>query len=281
MWQPKHEVALEATSTEVERSSILFVIHVHYPDMLERALEFLRDLPLESDKIITTSSQEVADLSKSASVGVGHKTIVVPNRGRNFGPLLDVLSEHRDWEYLVHLHTKKSEQDIFGRGSKWNSALWSELGNPETAIDAVEILHHHAEYGVAYPDVSAFVSPLNFNWNRNAEAASELLAKLGFNLPEGPIAFPAGGMFAVKKGAILPLLALGLKSTDTPLEPVGVDGTMLHALERLIGVVPTLSGYKHLVIRGGRFYSDTSYTAGPRWLSRQPRAAETALIELR
>tara|TARA_B110000503_G_C6979213_1_gene342493 strand:+ start:99 stop:680 length:582 start_codon:yes stop_codon:yes gene_type:complete len=186
--------------------------------------------------------------------------------------LLDVLADFEDWEYLVHLHTKKSRDHFSSRGAKWNDALWAELGNPETAITAVEILHQHADQGLAYPDVTAFVSPLNFHWNENTEIARGILGQIGHELPEGPIAFPAGGMFAVKKAAILPLLSLGLKSTDMPPEPVGNDGTILHALERLIGVVPTLTGYKHIVIRGGRFYSDTSYTAGPRWLSRQPRA---------
>lgn len=265
-WRPRSEMALDPKSAKVETSSILFVIHVHYPDMLETALEYLRSLPMASTKVVTTTSQEASELSQGAAVLIGHKTILVPNQGRNFGPLLDVLTEYKEWEYLVHLHTKKSMQDFIGRGDQWNAALWSELGNPETAINAVEILHQHSKYGVAYPDVSAFVTPMNFQWNHNAKHANELLEQIGLKLPEGPIAFPAGGMFAIKRAAILPLVTLGLASKDMPLEPIAVDGTILHAIERLIGVVPSLTGYEHVVIRGGRFFSDTSYTAGAKSL---------------
>jgi lipopolysaccharide biosynthesis protein len=42
--------------------------------------------------------------------------------------------------------------------------------------------------------------------------------------------------------AISEILALGLNESDIPNEPLPYDGTVLHALERLVGLVPKAAG---------------------------------------
>ena len=51
------------------------------------------------------------------------------------------------------------------------------------------------------------------------------------------IDFPVGTMFWARPEALAPLLRLGLNLDDYPDEPLPVDGTILHALERLLPLV--------------------------------------------
>jgi lipopolysaccharide biosynthesis protein len=56
---------------------------------------------------------------------------------------------------------------------------------------------------------------------------------------------PVGTMFWARPEALAPLLRLGLTWDDYPLEPLPVDGTMLHALERLLVLVAEHAGYQY------------------------------------
>lgn len=58
------------------------------------------------------------------------------------------------------------------------------------------------------------------------------------------IDFPAGSMFWARSQALLPLFDLGLGWDDYPEEPVPHDGTILHALERLVPVVVESRGFR-------------------------------------
>ncbi len=57
--------------------------------------------------------------------------------------------------------------------------------------------------------------------------------------------FPIGTMFWARTSALGPLLALGLDWNDYPAEPVPVDGTILHAIERLLPFAARHAGYRY------------------------------------
>jgi lipopolysaccharide biosynthesis protein len=59
-------------------------------------------------------------------------------------------------------------------------------------------------------------------------------------------------MFWVKPEAIRPLIELKLQHQDYPKEPVPDDGTILHAIERIIPTIVQHQGYKYA----------TTYVAG-------------------
>ena len=65
--------------------------------------------------------------------------------------------------------------------------------------------------------------------------AETLAARVGIDIPLPPFfEFPVGNMFWARPSALVPLLDLHLGWDDFPAEPVGEDGTIMHALERLL-----------------------------------------------
>jgi lipopolysaccharide biosynthesis protein len=57
--------------------------------------------------------------------------------------------------------------------------------------------------------------------------------------------FPLGTMFWARPAALEPLFELGLDWNDYPAEPVPIDGTIMHALERLLPFVVQHRGYRY------------------------------------
>lgn len=54
--------------------------------------------------------------------------------------------------------------------------------------------------------------------------------------------FPVGSMFWARSAVVRKFVDLGLKWDDYPLEPVPIDGTLIHAIERMFGVAPAAMG---------------------------------------
>ena len=52
-------------------------------------------------------------------------------------------------------------------------------------------------------------------------------------------------MFWVRSGALKTLYELNLSWDDYPLEPIGYDGTILHAIERLLPIIAESNGYSY------------------------------------
>jgi lipopolysaccharide biosynthesis protein len=55
--------------------------------------------------------------------------------------------------------------------------------------------------------------------------------------------FPVGTMFWARTAALSPLFELNLNWNEYPVEPIDHDGTILHAIERLIPFVVKHRGF--------------------------------------
>jgi len=59
--------------------------------------------------------------------------------------------------------------------------------------------------------------------------------------------FPVGTMFWARTAALKPLADLNLQWEDYTEEPIPIDGSMLHAIERIFGILPGLCGFRTVV----------------------------------
>jgi glycosyltransferase involved in cell wall biosynthesis len=223
--------------------------HFHYTDHLS---DFLRALAANTQPchlILTTGSTVKASEIKAAfsESGLEPDIRVVPNRGRDIAPFLTVLEETiGSCDLLGHVHGKRSlstsNVDI-DFGDRWRVFLWQHLiGDEMPMIDIIkQVFTDNATVGLVFPE-----DPFLIGWEENLEIAKMLAVRMGLRVPlPASIDFPVGTMFWARPEALAPLLRLGITSDEYPDEPLPEDGTILHALERLLPVVAKDAGYHY------------------------------------
>jgi len=178
----------------------------------------------------------------------------VPNRGRDIGPLLTTFGKTliAGYDVIGHLHTKKSphvaDREVI---EAWvNFLLENMIGGTKGGPMLDRILAEMEAdpmIGIVYPD-----DPNVISWTENRGAAENLVRRMGLARLPCQFNFPIGTMFWMRTPVLERFVALDLTWDDYPAEPLPNDGTVLHAVERLFGVVPELEGKTTLVthVRG-------------------------------
>ena len=199
------------------------------------------------DLFVTVSSEEglreVTEMAAKLCIAI-KDIVVVPNRGRDVGPLLILLGRRliEDYEIVGHLHAKRSLSLPDPVGQVWRTfCVENLLGGKHAMMDLIfDRFARNPKLGLVFP-----CDPNIIGWTLNRSPAEALLERMGIaaNLPEH-FFFPVGTMFWARTDAIAPLLEIDLGWNDYPAEPVPYDGTVLHAIERLFPVVAQHRGFE-------------------------------------
>ena len=242
-------IDLSAAKARTPMGTIALHGHFHYTDNIAEFMAALAVNAGQYDLFLTTSSEEKAAILRQATSGYRQKVEieVVSNKGRDIGPFLHVLRKDiiGKYEIVGHLHGKRSTH-VHSVGPKagdlWRNFLWQHLLGPKVAAADIIVSQLLADpkLGVVFPE-----DPNIIGWDFNRDFAEELAKRmhLGDPLPEY-IDFPAGTMFWARSAAMEPFLGLDLTWEDYPPEPLPVDGSFLHAMERLIPFVAKEAGYE-------------------------------------
>jgi glycosyltransferase involved in cell wall biosynthesis len=228
----------------------LIHIHVHYADLFNDFLKRLKSCSFQFDLFVTTSSKGSIPYIRRQlnSRGFAGRIKLTPNVGRDLVPFMDhALPEalEKGYEFIAHLHTKKSvwlNQDM---GATWREFLWTTLiGNSFTpsANEIIREMISERSLGLVFA-----TDALYCGWDENRELATRLAEKLGLgaNFTEH-FDFPVGTMFWARPEA---LRSLARFEVSIPPEPLPSDGTELHALERLIPAVVKGAGFSVRTVR--------------------------------
>jgi lipopolysaccharide biosynthesis protein len=145
------------------------------------------------------------------------------------------------------VHGKRSLAVGASIGDAWREFLWENLVGGEYAMADLAA----AAFATA-PTLGLLMAedPHLVGWNENRDVAENLALRMGLATPlDDHFDFPLGTMFWARPAALRPLLSLGLSWNDYPAEPVAYDGTILHALERLLPFVARHAGFEVAGIR--------------------------------
>jgi lipopolysaccharide biosynthesis protein len=239
----------EAPAVRPRQCAAALHAHFYYPELAPDLLEKLAANHARCDLMLTTTDNEKAVALRAATSDYRMGTVgicIVPNRGRDIGAFLNGFGRERLARYDVvgHVHAKRSL--LLGDaavGESWREFLWQNLvGDQYPMMDTV-LARFAAEpgLGLVFPE-----DPHLPGWSDNLEIASGLAERLGLTEPLEPFfEFPLGTMFWARSSALKPLFDLNLGWDDYPEEPVPYDGTMLHALERLLPFVARRAGYDY------------------------------------
>ena len=154
-----------------------------------------------------------------------------------------------NYSVFAHLHTKRSPHGG-GPLEGWRGYLLRSLLGSTASVEAIFNLLSRREIGIVFPQ-HLYVLRGILNWGYDFPLASSLLKRLGYALNKDRLLeFPSGSMFWAKTDAFRPLLSLKLQFGDFPDESGQIDGTLAHAIERIILFSAELAGYRWLKVIG-------------------------------
>ncbi len=226
-------------------------IHIHYPDIATKIFSRLRNSTFQPDLFISVTSEEgkLHILESIEEYGLMAKMIrVVPNRGRDISPLFTGFPEIFDsgYEFIGHIHGKKSVQLGEDFAQQWATFLYENLiGGIAPMMEIIlTTMYRDKGIGLVFPD-----DPHVVGWEENGNIAMKLGERMGLGeiLHNNSINFPVGTMFWARCQALKPLLDLNLQWEDYPEEPLPNDGSMLHAIERLLPNMCLHQGFRTAV----------------------------------
>jgi glycosyltransferase involved in cell wall biosynthesis len=226
--------------------SVALHIHVHYPDLLYEIIERLHINSIKPDLFVSLTDNsfktEIHTILKKFT-GKIRSVKLFPNIGRDIGPFLIGFGSEifNNYEYVGHLHTKKTPHENQNAVKKWKNFLLDNLvGNKSVnTMDQILIeMNINKKIGMVFPD-----DPNCISWDENFDFAKILAKKMQIKFLPNHFNFPIGSMFWVRSEALKPILKMKLKYNDFPTEPLANDGTLLHALERLFPFIAEKAGY--------------------------------------
>jgi len=219
-------------------------LHVYYVDMLDDIIQRISINNLKPDLFISVKDEFSLHVVSEKVVNYPGQVVSikkVPNRGRDIGSLLTCFGKYLvdNYDIIGHVHTKKS-LDVVDRESifYWNKFLLENMlgGKLSGSMidDIISTMYLDNDIAIVFPD-----DPNVIGWTENRSIAENIAPSLGIaNLPE-EFDFPVGTMFWVRSSVLSRFVDLNLQWADYPPEPLPYDGTILHALERLFGIVRT------------------------------------------
>ncbi len=230
----------ESASFEEISLRIGVAAHVFYPDLIDEFVEQLSHIPIPFVLLVSVVSETdketaVSKFSRIGKVSSLHVRIV-PNRGRDLAPLLVTYREEiLKLDVFCHIHTKKSLYTGLEQG-RWRQYLTgSLLGSNARIAWILGMFQASPKLGMVYPESFHAVPMIAHTWLSNKEHARRIGALLGIGIDgDAYLDFSAGSMFWVRTAALRPLYALNLEFEDFPEEAGQKDGTLQHAIERLL-----------------------------------------------
>lgn len=228
---------------------VAICLHIFYSDYIDTCLRALKkfdhkfDLYISccDDAIKTTCEESFTNIPNLKNLRV-HK---VPNRGRNFAPLIiEFGAQLQKYDVFLHLHSKKSLYT--GKEARtWSQYLFEYLlANKSVVNKVLDIFKNKPEVGVYYPTTFPGLPHWANHWLLNRQKGHEFLRD-NFNIAcnDDFIPYPVGGMFWARPRALGKFLELNLSYTDFEQEPIGNDGAFPHTLERVISIVAKSNKY--------------------------------------
>lgn len=223
---------------------VCVVLHAYYTDGLDEFRRALGNLGFAFALYASTDTAEKAAAIAKTFAEFSPKIRIFENRGRDIAPkFVGFRDIYAAYDFVLFLHTKKS---LHTEGlDRWRPFLLEALaGTPQIVASIFELFHHVPRLGV--------IAPRNFApirrymvWGENFDNCRALAQRMGMTLkPYSPLDFAAGSMFWARTKALAPLLDLNLSFADFGEETGVIDGTLAHAIERMIFYTCERAGYR-------------------------------------
>lgn len=234
-------------------ASIAVHLHLYYVDLLDEFISYLNNIPYKFDIFISTQEEENQEVIKCAIQKIRNVNKVtvhgVPNIGRDFAPMFSEFgNELVNYDYLLHIHTKKSLWTTMEQ-REWRIYMLSALlGSQERIQEIFGLFECNALMGTIYPETPTFFPYWGHTYLKSRKLIEIMFNKLGIPVEDRYMDFSVGSMFWIKTKAIRQLFELKLQYSDFGIEAGQKDGTLAHALERIFVPLVKRNGFEYATI---------------------------------
>lgn len=235
-------------------------IHIYNGALAQEFARYLQQFPVPFDVFVThvktadrshlqaLFNRDVLPLANAVTI------VQTPNRGRDVAPWLSGVGQAlQKYDLCCHVHAKESVYAAPGFGAAWRTYLLDNLLQPAAVKTILASFAGDPLLGCVFPSMYSFLRDVMLHVKVPLYGSKEeyrmitgLLARMGLPATYGRNEqfFSGGTMFWYRPQALQPLLECGLRFEDFPEEPIGVGGTLAHALERVPPLVCTRRGYR-------------------------------------
>lgn len=237
---------------------IAVLAHVYHVDMIDEILGYTENVPKGYDLIITTDNANKQALIQQAIAkvpNVGNAVVlVVENDGRDTSALLigcrDFVLEDR-YDLICRIHSKQSSQDG-AKGELFKlHTLENLLHTPGYVSNLLELFANNPALGLVMPPMIHIGYPtIGNSWFGNKDNVQKIAKQLNLIVhldANSPVA-PYGGMYWFRPAALRKLFEHKWTWDDFANMDYR-DGSLVHAIERIIAYVAIDAGYtfRHVV----------------------------------
>ena len=248
----------------VKKHATAVVLHLYYTELFSEVQSYLDHLDDEFDLFLSLTEDQSAFAKNIRTKYPDASILIVPNHGRDLAPFLEFLKiiVPLGYETLLKVHTKKTlhRED----GTTWRKDVLEKLLGSKAQVSSIQKAFA-SDGSLAMLGPQDHVIDSRFYMGKNAAKVQDLLYRCGFaqNLPES-FFFVASTMFWARPDIFKPLLKAGLSFDNFEHEPLPVDGSLAHALERFFGLLVEVQGKKILSINAdGRLATPDSFDIYP------------------
>jgi lipopolysaccharide biosynthesis protein len=237
------------------RPKTALFFHVYYDDLLSCCFSYMQAMPNDADIYITTSKCELLPKIKELCTTYHLERAViklVSARGRSESAFLmtcqDVIYQY---DYVCIAHDKRSstvKPGSIGLEFGYHN-LDSLLKTKQYVENIIGAFKKDSRLGLLVPIFlvfSIFQRANGAEWGPNYKQVEQLMHELNLDVPIDPAVpplMPAGGMFWCRPSILKKLVDQQWTYEDFPDEPLPSDGTLLHAIERIIPFLAQDAGY--------------------------------------
>lgn len=230
--------------TRTDESALCVQVHIFYLDLIDEIIKNLNYIPFSFHCYVSTDTDEKIKIIKNKfSKRCKNAKIVYAdkfeNRGRDVAPFIEQMKNNiNKYEFILHIHTKKSFGNLDEHGNNWRKYLYAHLlGSAKNIYSIFNDFMSNEKLGLVfsiYPPIKPFMLWAGGTYNRQGkENVIDFLKKLGIEvaLGEKPY-FPAGNMFWARTKSIERVFNSNIGQDDFPEEKNQQDLTIAHAIER-------------------------------------------------
>lgn len=224
--------------------------HIFYLDLVEEISSYLNNLLIDYDLYITSPFgnhnliYEKLAHCRANKVEIFH----VDNVGRDIAPMIFDLKDKilsSKYDIIGHFQTKKSLNNTSVDGDGWRRYLLDNLLGED--VNKLLSFFNDQKIGLVFAEDKNYV-----DIGKNKYYVQQLCKMIGLDdISQTPI-FPVGNMFWARVDAIKDIFELD--KSILQCEPLPLDGSYMHAIERIIPNIVEKNGYKYITVYKKKTY---------------------------